>query len=113
MTLKRGMTDDVPGSSCMFRSLAIVLEHDAPKSAEKLRQMVVDAILKDPETWSEPVLGMDPRRYTERMLKSETWGGAIELAVIAKAYQTEIDSVDVQTGRADRGSEPLLCSTHY
>ena len=86
----------------MFRALGIALEHDAPKAAEKLRQTVADEVVKDPQTWSEPVLGMEPRRYADKMLKSTTWGGAIELAVISTAYQVEIDSVDVQTGRADR-----------
>lgn len=88
----------------MFRALGIALEHDAPKSAEKLRQRVAEEIVKDSDTWSEPVLGMEPRRYADKMLKSTTWGGAIELAVISKVYQTEIDSVDVQTGRTDRRS---------
>lgn len=34
-------------------------------------------------------------------MKPSTWGGAIELAILAKHYGTEISSIDVETGRID------------
>lgn len=40
--------------------------------------------------------------YISTILKPSTWGGAIELAILAKHYNTEISSVDVETGRIDR-----------
>lgn len=39
--------------------------------------------------------------YISTILKPSTWGGAIELAVLAKHYDTEISSIDVETGRID------------
>jgi hypothetical protein len=63
------------GSSCMFRALGIALEGDKHGAADTLRKAVVKAIQSDPVTWCEPVLGMDPERYCERMLKPSTWGG--------------------------------------
>lgn len=63
---------------------------------------VADTIRDDPFTWSEAVLGMEPEQYRQRILKKTTWGGAIELAILSQVYSTEIDSVDVQSGRVDR-----------
>jgi ubiquitin thioesterase OTU1 len=39
--------------------------------------------------------------YIDKILKPETWGGAIELAILANHYRTEIASIDVETGRID------------
>ena len=44
--------------------------------------------------------------YINTILKSSSWGGAIELAILAKYYSTEIASVDVETGRIDKFSPP-------
>lgn len=72
------------------------------------------------DTWNEAILGCVPlprfpyvprliplhrrprEEYMLTILKPNTWGGAIELAVLAKHYNTEIASVDVETGRIDR-----------
>lgn len=35
-----------------------------------------------------------------------SWGGAIELSILAKHYSTEIASVDVETGRVDKFTPP-------
>lgn len=44
---------------------------------------------------------MPPSQYTATILKSTTWGGAIELGILASHYSTEIASIDVETGRID------------
>lgn len=43
--------------------------------------------------------------YIRTILKPSTWGGAIELAIFSKHFQTEIDSFDVLSGRADKFGE--------
>ena len=45
-----------------------------------------------------------PAQYISHILKPSTWGGAIELAVLATHYGTEIASIDVETGRIDHFS---------
>lgn len=45
---------------------------------------------------------MPPAKYTAAILRPATWGGAIELAVLAAHFATRIDSVDVESGRIDR-----------
>ncbi|KAJ7047004.1 hypothetical protein C8F04DRAFT_1024066 [Mycena alexandri] len=88
-------------NSCLFSSVALVFEQDM-KKAQKMREIVADGIRKDPETYNEAILGMAPATYISKILTPSTWGGAIELGILASYYQTEIASVDVETGRIDQ-----------
>ena len=45
---------------------------------------------------------MSPAKYISKILLPSTWGGAIELSIFTSHYQTEIASVDVETGRVDQ-----------
>lgn len=47
---------------------------------------------------------MPPSRYTAKILNPSTWGGAIELGILASHFRTEIASIDVETGRIDHFS---------
>jgi len=84
----------------MFSSVAIVFEQNIGK-AQEIRKIVADEIRKDMVTWSEVVLGRPRDEYISTISKPSAWGGAIELAILAKHYNTEISSVDVETGRID------------
>lgn len=44
-------------------------------------------------------------------MKPSSWGGAIELGILASHYRTEIASIDVETGRIDHFSPPEKDST--
>jgi len=62
---------------------------------------------------------MSPPNYIAAILKPSTWGGAIELGILASHYRTEIASVDVETGRidhfspADVGAGAMRCIVIY
>ncbi|KAJ3995952.1 hypothetical protein F5050DRAFT_1763146 [Lentinula boryana] len=96
--IHRVVPDD---NSCLFSSVALIFEQDMNK-AQRMRQIVADGIRKDPETYNEAILGMPPSKYIEIITKSTSWGGAIELTILAAHYRTEICSVDVETGRIDQ-----------
>lgn len=49
---------------------------------------------------------MPPLQYMATILKPSTWGGAIELGILAAHFKTEIASIDVETGRIDHFSPP-------
>ena len=49
---------------------------------------------------------MPPSQYIAKILNPSAWGGAIELGILALHFQTEIASIDVETGRVDRFSPP-------
>ncbi|KNE96425.1 hypothetical protein PSTG_10256 [Puccinia striiformis f. sp. tritici PST-78] len=94
-------------NSCLFRAAGILLDHGDNQSSTidlsfRLRQIVADAVKNDPVSWCEPILGRDPDLYISKILDKDVWGGAIELAILADHFQTEICSIDVQTGRVDR-----------
>ncbi len=55
---------------------------------------------------------MPPSKYIETITKPSTWGGAIELQILANHYRTEIASIDVETGRIDHFSPPDDPSTN-
>ncbi|KAH9952048.1 OTU-domain-containing protein [Amylocystis lapponica] len=92
-------------NACLFHAVALVFEQDIGK-APQMRQIVADAIRKDPETWTEAILGRPREEYAATILRASSWGGAIELAVLAAHYGTEIASVDVETGRIDHFAPP-------
>jgi len=52
-------------------------------------------------TWTEPILGRPRDDYISTIVKPTSWGGAIELAILANFYGREIASIDVETGRID------------
>ena len=54
---------------------------------------------------------MPREQYVATILKPSTWGGAIELGILAKHFETEIASVDIETGRIDRFTPPLQKSS--
>ena len=80
-------------NSCLFGAVALAL------GAEDLRELVAGLILSDPESWSEAMLGRPPEAYAEWIQEKEHWGGGIELAVLARHFETEMATVDVQTLR--------------
>ncbi|KAI0043971.1 OTU-domain-containing protein [Auriscalpium vulgare] len=94
-------------NSCLFSSVALVFEQDMGK-APAIRQLVAEAIRKDPETWSEAILGRPRDDYIRTILSPVSWGGAIELSILAAHYATEIASIDVETGRIDHFTPPAL-----
>ena len=100
----RQVPDD---NSCLFRAVGLVLSPSSRDAAASLRQVVARAIEADPsgESYGEAVLGRPPHEYVETILQPSSWGGAIELAVFARHFRSEIWSVDVQTGRVDRFGE--------
>jgi len=92
-------------NSCLFSSVALIFEQDIAK-ASRLRQIVADGIRDDMVTYSEAILGRPRDEYIATILKPQTWGGAIELTVLSSHYNTEISSIDVETGRIDRFEPP-------
>ncbi|KAH0583725.1 hypothetical protein H2248_009331 [Termitomyces sp. 'cryptogamus'] len=92
-------------NSCLFSAVALLFEQSIDKAPE-MRKIVAEGIQRNPSKYNEAILGMPPEKYIATILKSTTWGGAIELTILAAYYNTEIASVDVETGRIDHFSPP-------
>lgn len=93
----RQMPDD---NSCLFSAVAYVMHQDRSR-ADELRQLAAHLVLSDPVTYDAAVLGRDPAEYAQWIAQPHHWGGAIELALLARHYATEIASVEVASGRVD------------
>ncbi|KAI9179614.1 ubiquitin-specific protease otu1 [Blastocladiella emersonii ATCC 22665] len=91
-------------NSCLFHSIAYVVTRGA-MTPHELRMLAVRTIKENVDTYTEAVLGRPVDEYCAWLSKSQAWGGAIELAIFAKHFQTEICSVDVLTMRIDRFGE--------
>ena len=83
-------------NSCLFRAVAYLTSQDRAGGAA-LRRIVADAVLSDPERFSEPVLGRPPSEYADWILLDNSWGGAIELAILSEKLGIEICAADVKT----------------
>lgn len=58
-------------------------------------------IYEHPE-YDEAILGKPREEYIAWLMESNTWGGAIELAIFSEYFQTEIVSIDITSLRMDR-----------
>jgi len=104
------------------KKCASIFSHHPPLLFIRVWLVVADGIRNDSETYNEAILGyvnpsfslppssnttaisphrMPPSQYITTILKPSTWGGAIELGILAAHYNTEIASIDVETSRID------------
>lgn len=92
-------------NSCLFSSLSFVVLNGETGFANDLRKLAATCINEDPVTYNEVFLGMPNADYCKWLSSEDHWGGAIELNVFSRYYQTEINVADVQSGRIDRYGE--------
>ncbi|KAE8450031.1 hypothetical protein EG329_007170 [Mollisiaceae sp. DMI_Dod_QoI] len=108
----RVMPDD---NSCLFRAFGAAVLPGDDLTMTELRSLVAGAIQADPETYSQVVLEQKPDDYCRWIQTPDAWGGFIELGILAKHFDIEICSIDVQTLRVDRFNEgrPTRCILVY
>jgi ubiquitin thioesterase OTU1 len=92
----RVMPDD---NSCLFRALGACVLSSEIDSATELRDVVASAIQRDPETYNAAILGMSPDSYCAKIKTPDTWGGEIEIQIIAGEFNIGVDAIDVETGK--------------
>jgi ubiquitin thioesterase OTU1 len=86
----RVMEDD---NSCLFRALSYVLTRSM-MSVEELRQLVAGTIQERPDTYSEAVLEQKRDAYCEWIKMESSWGGGIELGILAEFFDMEVRAVE-------------------
>ncbi|RLV92146.1 Ubiquitin thioesterase OTU1 [Spathaspora sp. JA1] len=95
----RNIPDD---NSCLFNSMSSAISgFDSYKTVsppEDLRNIVVQYIEKDPELYSELILGKPREEYCEWIRKKDSWGGAIELAILADWFNIRVVCIDIESG---------------
>jgi ubiquitin thioesterase OTU1 len=87
-------------NSCMFTAAAYCLDaQHRQELGATFRAAVADAVRADPVAWTEAVLGRPPADYCSYILQPTTWGGGIELSVLAARHKCEVVAVDIRTRR--------------
>lgn len=93
----RNIPDD---NSCLFNAISYAVNgYDAYKSWSKptdLRKVVTSYITNDPK-YSEIVLGRPVDQYCTWIMKKDSWGGAIELGILADWFNVAIYCLDIET----------------
>ena len=87
-------------NSCLFNAVAYCAERSL-REAPRLRRVVADAVARDADTFNEAFLGKPPKEYMEWITRPNTWGGQVELFILASHYRVEIAAYDIQTERCD------------
>lgn len=99
-TILRNVPDD---NSCMFNSIIYAMfairGEVVTEEVHKLRSIVSDAIGSDRELYSELVLGRTNDKYTQWILRQDSWGGAIELGILSGKLDINFYCLDVELGK--------------
>lgn len=96
----RNIPDD---NACMFNAISYALkgsESFKPGGVltnDKLRAIVVNKIRTNP-LYDEVTLGRPVDKYCEWISKKDSWGGAIELGILAEHFNIRINCIDIELG---------------
>jgi len=84
-------------NSCLFTSIRFCLSGKLDsQSSSFMREIVASAVKNQPDQYSEALLGKSSKEYQKWILQEDSWGGAIELAILSSYYGLEIDVVNTQ-----------------
>lgn len=98
----RNIPDD---NSCMFNAISYGLfgynsfQPGGISPPRNLRSIVKDTIESHPDKYSEVVLGRPVEKYCQWILKKDSWGGAIELGILADWFKVRINCLDIELGK--------------
>lgn len=82
-------------NSCLFHALHDMLRVYCVESPYWLRELVSNAIIEKPEEY-QTFLTKPLNEYVQWITKEMSWGGAVELGIVAKRFNIEIDAIDVE-----------------
>lgn len=93
--VKHAIADD---NACLFNAVGFVLDERKMNVAQELREIVAATVISQPHVYVSGVLeGKSVEEYSTYIQRPNTWGGAVELAILSDYYEAEIAAVDVQT----------------
>lgn len=70
-----------------------------------MREIIANAVKDNREEFNEAVLGKPNEIYCEWIRNPDSWGGAIEVSILANFYGVEIAVIDTQSGSISRFGE--------
>jgi ubiquitin thioesterase OTU1 len=87
-------------NSCAFATVGLLVRGSRDAWAD-LRAVVASAVLADPVTYSAAVLECPPAEYATKICHPKTWGGAVDLSILADWARVELAAGDIATRRVD------------
>lgn len=91
-------------NSCLFNSFSFTYSHAADEylfTPGHLRELIAVTVGTNVAKYPPEVLGSDVREYQKFIRNPQSWGGAIEAAILADHFELEVRIVDIQTNRID------------
>lgn len=83
-------------NSCLFTSIGYVLNGTVDTDIGAfMRQIIAQHVANDKTTYTEAMLGRPNLEYCEWILRLDSWGGAIEVAILSSFYGMELCVVDI------------------
>lgn len=95
-------------NSCLFTSINFVLNgkvDESSSAAPVMRQLVAETIRTEKHQYDEAILGKPVEEYCAWIQDDNSWGGAIELSILANYFGVEIAVVDTINAIINRFGE--------
>lgn len=70
-----------------------------------MRELIAQHVSNDKESYTEAFLGRPNLEYCEWIMKSSSWGGAIEVSILSSYYGVEFAVVDITNALINRFGE--------
>lgn len=98
-------------NSCLFISVHFCLTNGVvdDQIGKSMRKIIADTVASDKQHFDDAFLGKSNADYCKWILDDNNWGGAIELSILCKYYETEIVAIDVKNTILNRFGE----DSHY
>jgi ubiquitin thioesterase OTU1 len=90
-------------NACLFTAVGYVAR--GGEHANAVRRLAADTLAAAPadaDEYSTAALGKPRAEYIEDLLRPSTWGGAIELGILATRLALELVAIEVKSGRPYR-----------
>lgn len=105
---RRIQIHEVPDdNSCLFHAIGYAVYKDISFSSD-LRKAVSTAIRQDPITYSDAILGKPNKEYSEWILKQNSWGGGIEIAILSKHLNYAIYVLDIDACKFEKFNDDVF-----
>lgn len=94
-------------NSCLFISVHFCLTNGVvdDQIGRSMRKIIADTVASDKQHFDDAFLGKSNSDYCQWILDNNNWGGAIELSILCKYYETEIVAIDVKNLMLNRFGE--------
>ncbi|QLG72896.1 hypothetical protein HG535_0D06050 [Zygotorulaspora mrakii] len=91
-------------NSCLFHAISYCNYKDISVS-QQLRSVVADKIRSDPIEYSEAVLDKRNDLYAQWIMRKDSWGGGIEIALLSETLGTAIFVLDMDAQQFEKFNE--------